>query len=418
MPEFLPFIGTRYNPSTVRADNVTSPPYDVISSEFRDVLYERDPHNVIRLEFNRDADPYTSAARNFEAWKNEKILIREERPAYYVYHQIFDKPEGGQITRTGVLGRLSLAPDSVKQVLPHERTHAGPIRDRFELMAHTHANFSPIFGLVSDPTLFFDQTLEIATAYAPLMDVDEHLENGQTVRHILWRLDDTLAADRIQKIVAPSKIIIADGHHRFKTARQFYEQHQDIAGAGYIMMFISNLESEGAVILPTHRLLEGLAGFDQYQLLERLKEKFELTPFSSREEGVAVLERDESTVTLIEFPDDPKWVLVSDLEPTSKREKELTATRLEEEILIPMVGLSRTTIDERRNLLYPHTFRELDELEESQNWNAAFLLRSVRPSELKAVVNRGEYMPQKTTYFYPKLLTGLVFHEFEIQPKP
>lgn len=396
-------------------ENVISPPYDIISSEYRNVLYDRNPHNAVRIEFNRDEDPYASATKNFSHWKHEGVLIRDERPAFYVYHQIFDVPGGGEVTRTGVIGRLKLTPYSDNQVIPHERTHDAPKRDRLKLMEHTHANLSPIFGLISDASFVFDQTLEIATVNSPLVDVEERLPNGQSVRHILWRLDDEAALARITKIVGATQVIIADGHHRYETALEFHTLHSEIRGAEYMMIFIGNLQSEGMVVLPTHRLLHSVPGFDQYRLLDALKAEFDLIQFSNREEAEAELERDEPALTLIEFPEDPKLVLVRDREALKREPLKLAATRLEEEILIPLVGLTRESISERRNLLYPHTLQELDEMEESQPWNAAFLLRAVRPNEVESIVKHGGFMPQKTTYFYPKLLTGLVFHEFAAQ---
>ncbi len=415
MPEFLPFIGTRYNPSKVHIEDVTSPPFDVISPEYRNLLYERDPHNVIRLEWSRDADPYASAERYFKEWNRAGILKRESHPTFYVYHQVFRKPDGEQVTRSGVIGRMKVSPYAEKNVIPHERTHDWPKKDRMELMEHTHANFSPIFGLISDPSFLFDQSLEPAMVHAPLADVDETLPSGETVRHILWRLDDQTAIVRISQITKTLPVIIADGHHRYETAVEFHKKHPDVKGGEYIMMFLSNLQSEGTVILPTHRLLHDVAGFNQYHLLERLRAQFELVMFTSREEGMEELERDDDALTLIEFAEDPKWVLLRDIRPRERDVVKPAAERIEEEIFVPLLGLSRKAISERVNLLYPHTLRELDELEEEHAWDAAFLLRAVKPSELQSVVERGDFMPQKTTYFFPKLLTGLVFHEFGVQ---
>ncbi|HET6401310.1 MAG TPA: DUF1015 domain-containing protein [Candidatus Kapabacteria bacterium] len=415
MPEFLPLIATRYNPSLTRIENVTSPPYDVISEEYRDILYERDPHNVIRLEWNRDPNPYESAAHFFHEWKKEEILKREERPAFFVYRQIFTKPGGGEVTRSGVIGRLKLSPYSAGEIVPHERTHLAPKKDRFALMERIHANISPIFGLISDASFFFDQTIEVAAAFAPLADVEESLPSGDTVRHLLWRLPDDSAANRISHLVATTPVIMADGHHRYETAVEFHERHPEIRGSDYMMVFLANLHAEGTVILPTHRLLHDVSGFDQFQLLKKLSERFELIPLTSREEGMAELERDDSALTLIEFSEDPKWMLVRDMGQQERESINLPASRLEEELFIPMLGMTRKQIDERRNALYPHTVREVEDLEESRSWNAVFYLRAVRPDEMQRVVERGGFMPQKTTYFYPKLLTGLLFHEFGAQ---
>ncbi len=418
MPEFIPFIGTRYNPAKVRIENVTAPPFDVISSDYRNLLYERDAHNVIRIEWSREADPYQSAARYFKEWKRTGVLKSEDHAAFYVYHQVFTKPDGEHVTRSGVIGRLKVSAYAAKEVLPHERTHDWPKKDRLELMEHTNANFSPIFGLISDPTFLFDQSLEPATVHAPLADVEEQLPSGETVRHLLWRMDDPGMMERISRVVRTTPVIIADGHHRYETAVAFHEKHPEVSGGAYMMMFLSNLQSEGAVILPTHRLIHDVPGFNQYHLLDGLRERFELVMFESREEGMAELDRDEAALTLVECAENPKWVLVRDVRSRERDFSKPAAERLEEEVLMPLLRLSRRAIDERVNLLYPHTIRELDEMEDAQAWDVVFLLRAVRPGELQAVVERGEFMPQKTTYFYPKLLTGLVFHEFEAQTAP
>ncbi|MFI5202550.1 MAG: DUF1015 family protein, partial [Candidatus Kapaibacterium sp.] len=289
--------------------------------------------------------------------------------------------------------------------------------DRFALMERIHANISPIFGLISDANFLFDQTIEVAAAFAPLADLEETLPSGETIRHLLWRLPDEAVQTRISHIISQTPVLMADGHHRYETAVEFHERHPEIPGSDYMMVFLANLHAEGTVILPTHRLLHDVAGFDPFQLLKKLAERFALIPFTNREEGIAELDRDDSALTLIEFSEAPKWMLVRDTQPQERESINLPASRLEAEIFIPMLGMSRKQIDERRNILYPHTFRELDEMEESQVWNAVFYLRAVRPSEMQHVVERGGFMPQKTTYFYPKLLTGLVFHEFGVQEK-
>src|SRR5438105_3404743 len=175
-----------------------------------------------------------------------------------------------------------------------------------------------------------------------------------------------------------------------------------------MMIFISNLQSDGTIILPTHRLLHDAPDFNQYRLLDKLRERFELIPFTTREEGVAALNREANALTLIEFPEDPQWVLVVDETPRARDIQSIPAGRLEDEIFRPIVGLSTEAIDAKQNLLYPHSLHELDEMKEAGSWDAAFILRSIKPDEMLEVVQKGGYMPQKSTYFYPKLLTGLV----------
>ncbi|MDP4200076.1 MAG: DUF1015 domain-containing protein [Bacteroidota bacterium] len=427
MPEFLPFVGTRYDSSKVTLANVTSPPYDVISDELRDVLYARDEHNVVRLEFSREPDPYASAYQLLRQWEQQGILRREANPGYYVYRQIFHAPgidaSGGsaprisEMTRTGVIGRLRLSPYDAKEIIPHERTHAGPKQDRMRLMEATRANFSPIFGLISDPSFVFDQTLEIATVQPAIANLEEELPDGRTIRHLLWRLDDQGAIERIARIVGSQSVVIADGHHRYETALEYQGRHPEIPQAGYIMSYVSNLQSQGTVILPTHRLLHDAPNFNQYRLLESLKERFELVPVNTREEGIALLDRDDQAISLLEFSEVPRFVLLRDNIPPARdvTSSVLPVSRIEKEIFREIIGLSDDAIARRTNLFYPHTMAELDEMKESAPWDVAFLVRAVNPEQVMAIVHHGEFMPQKTTYFYPKLLTGLVIHEFEAQ---
>jgi uncharacterized protein (DUF1015 family) len=414
MPEFLPFIGTRFDKSKVSTEDVVAPPYDVISPDYRDVLYSRNDHNIIRLELSRDDDPYVSARNALREWLQEGYLVREKKPAFYVYYQTFTTPAGETVTREGVLGKLKLATYAEKQVLPHERTLMAPKRDRMKLLEHTHTNVSPIFALTSDPSFVFDETLQLATVMPALADVDEALPAGGTVRHTMWRLDDAMACDRIEKIIARGPVIIADGHHRYETALKYRDEHPDEPEAAYVLCFIANLNSAGTVVLPTHRVLHSVTGFNQYTLLEDLRTRFEIVAMDTREEATALLDRDDDVLTIIQLPEAPHYVAVRDL-PTESRSpiRLVNAKRLEEEILLPVVGLSRQAIDEKRNLLYPHSLTELDDMLESAEWNAAFLLRAIRPSEMQQVVERGDFMPQKSTFFYPKLLTGLVMRQFD-----
>lgn len=417
MAEFLPFKGTRYDASRVSMAGVVAPPYDVVSPAYRDVLYDRHPYNVIRLELNREIDPYTAAAHTFEEWKRAGILRLDEHPQFYVYYQRFDDPNGTEYTREGVIGRLRLTPYSEKQVLPHERTLAGPKRDRYQLLEATSTNLSPIFGLIDDETLLFDHTLEVATVRTALVDVDETLETGEHVRHLLWPLTDPMAADRIQKIVAGQQVIIADGHHRYETSVAFAQTHPEIEGAQYMMVFLSNLRAPGTVILPTHRVLYGLENFDAYRFLQAVLERFQIQEFERRDDALTALEDDHHAITMIELDTEPHYVLVrqrTDSNPGSALGG-LPVQVLHEEILKGAAGLTQEAIDNKTNLLYPHSVAERDAMVEGRQTNATFYLRAVSPAEMARVVQEGSFMPQKSTFFFPKLLTGLVFHEFLAQ---
>jgi uncharacterized protein (DUF1015 family) len=414
MNHFSTFKGTRYNKEKVVLKNVISPPYDVISTEQRDRFYEQDVHNVIRLELNCDADPYASAKTFLDEWKRENILIQDDTPGYYVYYQTFATPEGAQVTRRGILGRLKVTPYSEGNVLPHERTLPKAKEDRFKLLEAAHTNFSPIFGLIDDEALIFDHTADAVTANPPLADIDEKLASGQHVRHTMWRLTDPALVTRIEKLVAAKKIIIADGHHRYETSIAFAAAHPEISGAHHIMIYLANFHGEGTVILPTHRILHSVSVFDQYDFLAKLKKTFRIEIKEKREDAVSALS-EADVLTVIQFPEEPKYVIVYDDDGGGSALQRLAVQRLHEKILKSVAGLSQEAIDAKTNLLYPHSIKELDEMTSGTNYDAAFILQNVSAKEMLEVTKEGNFMPQKSTFFYPKLLTGLVFHEFEVQ---
>jgi uncharacterized protein (DUF1015 family) len=414
MNNFQPFQGTRYNSEKVDPKDVVSPPYDVISPEQQEKLYEKDPHNVVRLELNHDADPYTCAKKYFDEWKSKGVLLTDTAPAFYVYYQTFKTPAGEQVTRRGVLGRLRVTPYSSGDVLPHERTLSGPKKDRMQLLSITKTNLSPIFGLIDDNALIFDHTIDSVVANLPLADIDEELATHDTIRHTLWKLTDPALVARLEKLIATKKVIIADGHHRYETALKYGQEHPDNEAAQYIMIFIANLHSEGTVILPTFRILYGIKDFNQFAFIADLKKVFSIELMGSREEGMKHLAADTNALTLIQFPEEPKFVLIkdtSDLSNSSPLDK-LAVYRLHEKILKPIAGLTQTDIDNKTNLLYPHTLSELDSMVNNHDYSAAFILNPTTPQEVIDVTSSGEFMPQKSTYFYPKLLSGLVFYEF------
>jgi uncharacterized protein (DUF1015 family) len=390
---------------------VVAPPYDVISSDYRDELYELDAHNVVRLEFSRDGDPYASAKHDLDEWKRDGILIRDSEPAFYVYYQTFTTPSGEQVTRRGVLGRLKVTPYSEGNVLPHELTLPKAKKDRFDLLEAAHTNFSPIFGLIDDEAFIFDHTIDAAAANAPVADVDEILPNGEHIRHTMWRLTEPALVARLEKLIGTKKIVIADGHHRYETSVAFAAAHPDMPGADSMMIFLANLRGEGTVILPTHRILHGVADFNEYEFLVKLRSAFTIELTDDREDALSKL-ANADVLTVIELPVEPKYVVVYESGAEGSALEKLNVYRLHEKILKPICGLTQDQINAKTNLWYPHSVKEADEMM-SEEYNACFYLAPVTPEATLAVTAEGNYMPQKSTYFYPKLLTGLVFNEFD-----
>ncbi|MEP7234229.1 MAG: DUF1015 domain-containing protein [Ignavibacteriota bacterium] len=417
MNEFLPFIGTRYNSEKVNPKDVVSPPYDVISAAQQAELYAKDPHNVVRLELNHDEDPYTRAKKYLDDWKADQVLMPEESAEFYVYYQTFITPAREQVTRRGVIGKLRLKPYSTGDVLPHERTLSGPKKDRMQLLEVTRTNLSPIFGLIDDDALIFDHTIDVVVAIDPLVDIDEATMNGENIRHTMWKLTDRALATRLEKLVASKKIIIADGHHRYETAVAYAQAHPDDEAAQYMMIFIANLHSEGTVILPTYRILYGSKDFNQYKFIAELRNHFAIEVVTTREEGIEKLKKDSSSLTLCQMPEEPHFILIRDMGDLSNCTalEKLAVYRLHEKILKGVAGLTQEEINAKTNLLYPHTLEELDSMIGEHDYDAAFILNPTTPAEVIEVTSAGEFMPQKSTFFYPKLLSGIVFYELDQQ---
>ena len=416
MNQFLPFKGVRYNPATEKMRSVVAPPYDVISESQRAEYYQKDPHNVIRLELNGEADPYDAAKECYDSWKKADVLITDPEPTFYVYYQTFRTPDGEQVTRRGVIGRLKVTPYSEKNVLPHEQTLSAPKKDRFALLDAVKTNISPIFGLIDEEAQIFDHTIDSVTAMAPIADIDETLQTGESVRHIMWRLTDKALVARIENLVASKSIVIADGHHRYETALSYAEVHPEIHGADYIMIYLANIRGEGTVILPTHRILYGIGSFNQFKVLAELRKQFTVVLKDSREDALKLFYNELNAFTVIQFSEDPIWAVVIDEHNISSSALErLAVSRLHEKILKEIIGLSQEQINAKTNLLYPHTLSELDEMLATNEYNAAFVLKPITADEMVAMTTEGSFMPQKSTFFYPKLLSGLVFHEFKVQ---
>lgn len=229
----------------------------------------------------------------------------------------------------------------------------------------------------------------------------------------MWRLTEPALVARLEKLISPKKIVIADGHHRYETSVAFAAAHPEISGADHIMIYLANMHGEGTVILPTHRILHGVNDFNQYDFLVKLRAQFSIELYNTRDEALAFLD-DSNAITVIEFPEEPKYVVVRGAAKEGSALEKLNVYRLHEEILKPLAGLTQEQINAKTNLLYPHSVKEADEMMATSDFHACFYLKSVTPEEMLAVTTEGNYMPQKSTYFYPKLLTGLVFNEFGV----
>ncbi len=437
--EIAPLTPLRYDLRRLESSGglgaVVAPPYDVISPEQRAVLSARHPDNIVQLELPEgEGDArYARAAEFFRAWRAAGVLVRDEEPAFYVYDQTFTRPgsigtgaEGGVARkRRGFLGLVRLVPLSAGIVLPHERTHSGPREDRLKLFRAMRASVSPGFLLYSDPARRLDGDLERATTLTEFATDDG-------VRHRLAKLTDRDALRNIVRGVAESTLLIADGHHRYETALRYSEETtpagRENAEHLYSMAFFANGDDPDLVVYPTHRHVHGLPSFDFGEFLEGARAVFEVYPLSSGASAEvltdALARSGRRSASLLACAGDGRAVLLvlkKDVELgrhllLGKKAEALRRTDvalLHLGLLEPVLGITPEMQSARTNILYPQdavaALRDL----RSGKGQVLFLMNATPVAQVREVAEAGEVMPQKSTFFYPKVLAGLAIHTLE-----
>jgi uncharacterized protein (DUF1015 family) len=390
-----PFRALRYDPARIGdLGAVVAPPYDVISTAQQDALYARSPWNVVRLILPREPERAEAAAATLRAWMAAGVLAVDAEPALYFYSQEFSLNDGSRRHRDGLLCRLGLEEFSTGVVRPHERTFPGPKQDQLALLRATGAYLSPIFGLYARPG---ERLRDLAgIAGAPLVEVAE--DHGEV--HRLWRVTDPAAVARVTAALAPETIFIADGHHRYETGLA-YRRERGATGPDSILAFVSNVEEEGLVVLPTHRLLRAPLRLDPAVFEARLREAFAVEPLpagSARPDGAIDVVLADRRFRL--RPREAARARVADL-PASVRTLDVAV--LHGAILGPILDV------EPGQLEFTHDDEEAFESVATGRSTAAFLLNPPSVAAVRAVCLAGELMPEKSTYFYPKLASGLVF---------
>ena len=389
-----PLAGLRYDPA--RAGDVgqlLAPPYDVITAAEQAELYARSPYNVIRLILPREAERGAAAAQTLRDWIAAGILAPDPEPALYLYTQQFSLPDGSTRRRDGLLCRLRLEDFSSGVVRPHERTLPGPKADRLALLRATGANLSAIFGLYARPGEPVRELLAGAELGTPLVDVSGW--------HRLWRVTDASVIARVEAALASEAIIIADGHHRYETALAYRDEQRGNEAATYILAYLANMEEEGVAILPTHRLVRAPLSLGAAALAARLGESFAVEPADERRRRAAgeidcVLP--DRRLRLRAGP--AARERLRDLPPVLRG---LAVECLRRAILEPILGVGPEDLE------FTHDDEEAIAAVAAGRAAAAFLLNPPSMAEVREVCLAGEVMPEKSTYFYPKLATGLVF---------
>jgi uncharacterized protein (DUF1015 family) len=394
--------------------DVVAPPYDVIDDAQRADLLARSPSNVVEIDLPRTddgSDPYEHAAGTLDKWRREGILVQDSEPSIWALTQDYSGPDGAQRTRHGILARVRVEDYGPGRVRPHERTQPGPKQDRLDLTRATRFNLSPIFSLAGrDPW----PLVEPALGGDPWAEVTD--DDGTV--HRIWRITDPDVHAAVARELEPAELLIADGHHRYETARTYRDE---IGGEGpqeFTLMALTGLDDPGLTVFPTHRLLTGLAEDPERQelLANGLRERFEIEEVGDEgldpagEEGPGVFGYIDShfrrgfRLRLRDTADLDR--LLSDRSEAYRR---LDAAILETVVLKEILGMTESDVEAKRGIGYaksvPDAVAALDGA-----YDAAFILRPTPVEQVRAVAGAGETMPPKSTYFYPKLLSGLVFN--------
>ncbi len=422
MVDIAPFRGLRYAPS-LRCDPVYSPPYDVIDAQRRAELMGGSPHNVVHVTLGPDPTPaawYDEAARRFRAWRSQGVLVRDACPCFYAYEQAFDGPDGKALVRRGFFARVRLVPWG-QGIHPHEKTRSGPKADRLRLMRALHAQESPVFGMYRDPDGALDGLLG-----APPSDATTTLDTDG-VRHTCWPLTSPELLTQMGGYLQERDVVIADGHHRYETALAYRDLIRETAPGSpssshdYVLMYLTPADGDGLVILPTHRVVTAPLPLDEPQLLAALERTFTLEPVTA---GLPLAERHGAgdQITLGMCLSSGNWLLTlrdrasahAAAPPDQPRElAELDVAVLQNLILAPHLGITADTLAHGDAVRYTIHADEARLAVREGCASAAFLLNPTSVDQVWRAAVAGVTMPQKSTYFFPKLLTGLVINPLD-----
>jgi uncharacterized protein (DUF1015 family) len=414
MAELKPLRALHYDPAVAGPlGDVVSPPYDVIDADQRQALVDKSPFNVVQIDLPVGENRYDRAAAILDDWTAQGVVTTDSDDALWALTQDYTGPDGNPRTRRGFFARVRVEDYGPGRIRPHERTHPAPKEDRLRLTRATHANLSPIFSLYSDPTDAAWLALEPHTTGSPWGQVTD----ADGTLHRIWRVADPDAVARAIAALAETELLIADGHHRYETARVYADE---IGGEGphrYVLMCLVSLEDPGLTVFPTHRLVKGLDSGQQAALRDAIKRDFEIHEVTPDEiappPGGGPLQlgyidahhRQPYRLTLKsqEIAD----AALPDMSPAYRR---LDAGVLEALLLKGALGLTDDDISHLNGFGYARDVTQALELVDSGTFDAAFLLRPTPVDQVREIAATGQNMPPKSTYFFPKVLTGLLFN--------
>jgi len=434
MAEIIPFKALRYDPDQVKLEDVLTQPYDKITPEMQSKYYERSAHNLVRIilgkagETDTDAfNVYTRAAEYLHDWRSSGILKQDPEPGIYAYSQTFTVPGTRELAeRRGLiaLGRLHDYADGV--VFRHEQTLAKPRADRLNLLRATRAHFGQIFMLYSDP----QDEIEALLKKKAEDDPDTSLLDEYETLHRVWRIHDPALIQAVQQRMRDKKLLIADGHHRYETALAYRNERRAESGSSnpdapyeFVMMTLIPMESRGLVILPTHRIVHGLPTFDRERMLEAAGQFFDIDRIDLRTESRSATtllgQAGENGTAFVAVTRQGPYLMrakknaVQDaLGQVPSLQRELDVVQLHRIMLERVLGISEEAVLNQENVRYERdAFEAISWVR--QGANVAFLMNPAKIDQVRDIAFGGEVLPQKSTDFYPKLLSGLAIYALE-----
>jgi uncharacterized protein (DUF1015 family) len=433
MIRIAPFRGVFYNQKKIRdLSKVIAPPYDVISKEEQEKLYKKSPYNFIRLDLSQEPDSYSAVAQLLNEWLAAGIFERNETPAVYFLSHRFKLKSGEQKLRQGFLALTELQDFSSGEIRPHEKTLDAPKEDRLKLMLACQAQLSPIFTLYAQPKETINRMLAVAVeGVEPYIEIEQ--DNGDQCR--LWRITDVELIQKVQREMKDQRLLIADGHHRYEATLSYRDRMRTLRGQwkgreafNYVMVYFANINDDNVVILPTHRLVRGYSHKPFLELEEALQTYFYVEQHPKTPEGkISFLKALKTAakkhrVIGASFKRDPRYLI---LRLKNKRAmqrlakdlsgplRELDVSTLHLLILEHILGMTPDEQMKGENIRYSQDEEFVLQALEKEDFQAAFILNAPKAEEIEAIVASGEKMPQKSTYFYPKLPSGLVVNQID-----
>ncbi len=410
--EILPLNAIVYNQEEINIKDVIAPPYDVIDEKYLDELYERSKYNIARLILTKGNNRYEDAKKYFENWKKEKILIPVKKPSIFYIIQKYKNEKGKLIERKGFIARNKIEDFSTKKILPHEYTMGGPKEDRYKLISATKAFFSQIFMIYNDETFSIEKIAQKYLNQKPYMQATDDLG----VENIIYLIDNEKDIRLIQETLSNKTLLIADGHHRYETSMKYAKEHPENEYAQYVMSYFTNASDENLIIYPTHRIIEK----ETPNLLEKVSKYYEIKKTDEKETFLNKIEEENQkqiTTGLILKGDNNFYILklkhgIKETIKAPQALQNLDLTVLHEIILKKELNFTQEELMAQKGIKYEKresvAFNSI-----KKEANAVFIMAYPKMKNILDISKQGLRMPQKSTYFYPKLLSGIVINPLD-----